>query len=450
MMKTQRKTPPYFMLRLLMYFLVIIVLVSAVAVVFIQLTQQYNQKTLELTNEMLRIQRVRENIQKSQQSMEDFHIWAREEHHSNFESSISRAQIEADQLLEQYPSQAFYRDISVMIDSYADDAKQVFEKMKSGEQENIYYKGDVMRLGVLAEAIQQEIQQAISAHLGSIRSLSFDTYEQVRRSSLVTYMIVGGSILLCIYFAYRFSKQISQPIVRLAEKFQFVANGDLKVREQLPRRYDEVGILISSFNHMVGQLEIAMENIQQKAQLEKTLGEERLKNSEMNSLLQQAKLNYLQMQINPHFLFNTFNSISALAVIEEAPNTAVMINKLSGLVRYTMQQIEKTVTLQQELEITENYLFIQKQRFEHRLLYRIQADEDCLALAIPAMVLQPLVENAIIHGIEPQEEGGFLWIRAYCEGGELVLTVEDNGQGMDKEVLEGLSHNLAQIGRAHV
>jgi two-component system, LytTR family, sensor kinase len=148
------------------------------------------------------------------------------------------------------------------------------------------------------------------------------------------------------------------------------------------------------------------EDLQQKMQVE----------SELNNLVREAELNVLKSQINPHFLFNSLNSISSLTMTN--PEKAQeMVIKLSDFLRYSLSHDRKeTTTLRRELENTERYLDIEKVRFGHRLKYQLNINKDCLDASIPNMILQPLFENAIKHGVHNSTEEVLIELR--CEPDE--------------------------------
>jgi two-component system LytT family sensor kinase len=151
---------------------------------------------------------------------------------------------------------------------------------------------------------------------------------------------------------------------------------------------------------------------------------------EQEKLLMAARVEALASQINPHFLFNTLTSISSL--IRSQPETArVLIVKLSGLLRRLLRAQEHFVTLREELEAIDEYLDIEHIRFGARLRIDKQIDPSCLDTVVPSMMLQPIVENSIKHGIEPKVGEGTITIRTTRNGGDIVIDVIDNGVGVE-------------------
>jgi signal transduction histidine kinase len=177
--------------------------------------------------------------------------------------------------------------------------------------------------------------------------------------------------------------------------------------------------------------------------------ERELRAAELEKRLAQARLQALQMQLNPHFLFNSLHAISAL-VHKDAELADQMITRLSDLLRYALESTDaQEVPLRQELDFLRRYLEIEQTRFGDRLSVRLEIAPETLDALVPNLLLQPLVENAIRHGIEPRAKPGRIELRSRRESGQLKLEVRDNGVGLspDREVEEGvgLSNTRARL-----
>jgi hypothetical protein len=170
--------------------------------------------------------------------------------------------------------------------------------------------------------------------------------------------------------------------------------------------------------------------------------------AELEGRLAQAKLHALRMQLHPHFLFNTLNAISTL--VHKDPNAAdEMIGNLSELLRATLETASQEIPLRQELEFLDRYLEIQQVRFGPRLRVVKQVDPTTLEQRVPALILQPLVENSLRHGIEPKPGGGTVTITTRPEGQRLHLVIEDDGKGAVADAKPergiGLSNTRARL-----
>lgn len=166
------------------------------------------------------------------------------------------------------------------------------------------------------------------------------------------------------------------------------------------------------------------------AQLQRQAVRERVRAHAERTAALEARLAVLQAQMQPHFLFNSLNVCAGL--VHEDPEAAeVTLDRLAGFLRYALESTERRfVTVDEELEAVRSYLEVQRQRFGDQLRYDVEVDEEARARRIPPMLLQPLVENAILHGLREREEGGRVRVRARVEGdGALAIEVEDDGVG---------------------
>lgn len=155
---------------------------------------------------------------------------------------------------------------------------------------------------------------------------------------------------------------------------------------------------------------------------------------QLEQALDDAELRALQSQVGPHFLFNALNTVARLALFEGAPKTEETARALARLLRFTLQPVRSLVTLREELAVVRDYLFIQETRFSDRLTSKIEVDEEIMAARLPGMTLQPLVENAVIHGLEPLKEGGAIRVGGRLADGRVHLEVSDTGVGMPVEL----------------
>lgn len=176
--------------------------------------------------------------------------------------------------------------------------------------------------------------------------------------------------------------------------------------------------------------------------------------AELEKEYEACRLKALQSQINPHFLFNVLNSISSLAIIENAPKTQEVIYNLSNMLRYTLRKSDKIVSLEEELEYIKSYLSLQKVRYGERLGYDIKVNNEFRDKKVPFMTIQTFIENSIVHGIENKEDGGRILLYSQKETDGFSICIEDNGVGMTRnrldevrEELEGkYDNNLDKIG----
>lgn len=181
-------------------------------------------------------------------------------------------------------------------------------------------------------------------------------------------------------------------------------------------------------------------------QHQRVLQEERTR-LETEKVLAETQLQVLQSQINPHFLFNTLNVIARTALLEGAAQSENLIYSLAGLLRYSLRHVGEMVTLAEELKCINKYFDIQKVRFGEGILLGIDTNEAALEFKIPSFTLQPLVENAIVHGLKPNEMEGKIQIHAMLVEDRFSLSIEDNGAGMSDDVIHEIWENSKILGR---
>ncbi|MEZ4644971.1 MAG: PocR ligand-binding domain-containing protein [Chloroflexota bacterium] len=199
--------------------------------------------------------------------------------------------------------------------------------------------------------------------------------------------------------------------------------------EPLPRGRFEAAVEMLSLmaNHIIekGAANLVQDRLLREAQ----------ERAALQTALQEAQLRALKAQINPHFLFNSLTLLGYTALEEDAPRTEEIAYSLSDLLRYSLRNISTSVDLSEEIEMIEQYLAIQKIHFGNRLQSEIRLDPSLKSCEIPCMILQPLVENAVIHGVEPLTRPVTISVNALRENSHLLLEVCDNGTGMDSEIV---------------
>lgn len=251
-------------------------------------------------------------------------------------------------------------------------------------------------------------------------------YQQLneRNQSFQKFIIYlfSTSVLLAVFFALWFSKEMNEPIQALTAMAQEVSAGNLQGDDVKIKSNDEMKILGETFNQMRTNI--------------RDLIEEMKKKSEQEQLLKELELKHLQNQINPHFLFNTLNTVSRMAFLENAGQTTKLIESVSSLLRYSLGDLNESVTLREEVNSVRDYFYIQRTRFFDRISFQTTIDERCLDMEVPRLILQPLVENAFIHGVEGKEEGGEIRLSIYESGDWIVAEVTDNGIGMSEDKIQ--------------
>ncbi len=248
-------------------------------------------------------------------------------------------------------------------------------------------------------------------------------------SWLAFIIITMGSIcyLLLFYLSVFITTMITNPLQQLSDSIKKVQAGDFSQQVSFTNE-DEIGELGSGYNSMITSIKDLIERVY-KLQIRE----------------REAELNALQAQINPHFLYNTLDTIFWKAERRQVPEISEMVLALSRIFRLSLNRGDELATVAQERELVREYLKLQQMRFKEKLTYNIDFNPDLLAKKIPKLIIQPFVENAIIHGIEGLEHGGHLQINGRLHQDRMVFTITDNGVGMDdqkvNEILARNSHH---------
>lgn len=260
--------------------------------------------------------------------------------------------------------------------------------------------------------------------------------KQVPAFKRMPYMIVlfsGMMMIAAICLTRGLLGTMLKPVIRLAQSSRKIAQNDFSEEDVTIPNRDELGELVASYNKMKHATEGYINTLKEKNEMSELLHREEMERVEMEKRLDSAQLELLKSQINPHFLFNTLNMIGCMANLEEAQTTEKMITSMSNLFRYNLKTSEQFVPLERELKVVQDYVYIQQMRFGSRIRYDSDIQVDSAKVIIPAFTLQPLVENAVIHGLSKKEQGGRLHLKIWQKDGRTVISVADTGLGMEEE-----------------
>ena len=246
--------------------------------------------------------------------------------------------------------------------------------------------------------------------------------ELLRRSNEAQsiYVLVAiGLMAVALFFSRFVAKSITLPIQRLCDSMERVQEGDFSVSDIVVDSENEIGSLTKSFNVMTHRIHELMEqNIREQEAKRK------------------SELKALQSQINPHFLYNTLDSIIWMAEGKKNEEVVLMTASLARLLRQSISNEDELVSIGQEIEYARGYLTIQKMRYKDKLEFQIEVEPSILHIRLIKLVLQPIIENAIYHGLKYKESKGLLCVRGFMKNGNAVLQVIDDGVGMDQETLD--------------
>ena len=275
-----------------------------------------------------------------------------------------------------------------------------------------------------------------------------ETYQrQVPVFYNIPYLILAVSLCLtvmAIVLTRLLSNTLIQPVVKLAHNSRKIARNDFSGEDLAVPNRDEMGELVAAFNKMKHATEGYINTLKKNNEMAGLLHGEELERMEMEKQLESAKLELLKSQINPHFLFNTLNMIAGTAQIEDAAATEKMIHALSRLFRYNLKSAASVMPLERELRVVQDYMYLQQMRFGKRIQYFTDCSPETLEILVPSFMLQPLVENAVKHGLSTRSKGGKILVRSWKDKQRLWISVADTGEGMESEKLEAIKRALTE------
>ncbi len=229
---------------------------------------------------------------------------------------------------------------------------------------------------------------------------------------------------MSIIIANILAKHICKPIVDLKQIMDTIGNGNFNIR-YIPSTKDEIYSLGVTFNKMISEINKLFIDIQKK---------------EKDKRIEQLRA--LQAQINPHFLYNTLDTIQFKAIEHNAYDVSNMIYQLSNIFRISLSDGRENIEISEEITHVISYLSLQEIRYDHKFSYHINCNSDLNDILIPKLILQPLVENSLIHGIRSYVEHGIITIDIQQMNNEIKICVKDNGKGISAEKIKEISYNL--------
>lgn len=261
-----------------------------------------------------------------------------------------------------------------------------------------------------------------------------DVAGEYTQFSIITIIVLIATGIILFGGAVLISRVVTKPISKLTDAMKMVESGDFRKVEIVHNR-DEIGRLQSQYNLMVDEIQHLIARVMQEQKIKR-----------------KTELNMLQAQIKPHFLYNSLEAISAYAALPDQGDTVYNLTiALANYYRNSLSKGSEIVTLEQELDIVRDYLLIQSVRFQDMFTWKFEVEPGAEKVKMLKLILQPLIENALYHGIQPKGEPGEILVRASVMEKHIEVTVQDDGVGMNEAELESivggqLDINLASFG----
>ncbi len=260
------------------------------------------------------------------------------------------------------------------------------------------------------------------------KTVSVISYDEVmgdiNRMIAIYTVILIATILLVQYLSLLVSDNITRPIKQLRDLMKEAEEGNLSVRFESGSS-DEIADLGQSFNHMIRRIRELLDRVRQEEDLKR-----------------KAELKIVQEQFKPHFLYNTLDTINWMAREHGAKDIVQLVEALTNVFRISLSHGNSYIPIRDEIHYISSYLYVQKTRYKDKLLFEVEADEECMQILVPKLILQPLVENSIYHGIKLKRGIGHIKVSVHRDGDRICMSVEDDGKGMDEETGKELTELL--------
>lgn len=364
----------------------------------------------------------------------------------------------SDSLLNYYDSEARYREqLSKLNGENIDNSVKILEKkilkmsetyLKNAEETVSAKRGRNVKKYKEKYEETTLLYDYIRTHMNELNNQLFvnnsKSYATMRE--MLNYLEITNTILLLLIIGVGLgvlillTRQMATPLRSLAETAELVGQGNFDVKVTDTDAEDEVGIVTKAFNTMVQRIGEYITTTRESMEKEQQMMERELL---MENHLKEAQLKYLQSQINPHFLFNSLNAGAQLAMMENAEKTGIFVEKMADFFRYNVKKGEEDATLAEELEAVDNYIYILNVRFAGDIHFVSEVDEGLSDVRIPSMILQPVVENAVNHGIRDIDWEGYIQLTVRSEEGAIKIHIRDNGKGMSEAQIENVLQGKA-------
>ncbi|MCI8525101.1 MAG: sensor histidine kinase [Oscillospiraceae bacterium] len=303
-----------------------------------------------------------------------------------------------------------------------EEKMRLIQRTPGYDERLMQLENNVYILTALIEEYMYNYLYTEAVHLNAVQQR---ISRQVAAEIVVFVAMAAALIVVLARYSVRLSRSVTQPIVDLSRRAEDVIRGDLTVREPVQSDACEVRTLSVGMEEMIARLNALLDEAGEKQES-----------------LRKAELALLQAQINPHFLYNTLDTIMWLIEAGRTEAAVEMVSALSDFFRHSLSRGRDVITLAEEARHVRSYLHIQQARYQDILDYDIRVDPALGEAVIPKLTLQPLVENALYHGIKQKRAKGRIQVFSHEEGGDILLLIADDGAGMSPERLAQLRQAL--------
>ncbi len=421
--------------KLLLFYTLIMMIIAVTGVYSLYTSLQMGQRVELLTQTEMLMRNLRIQLGETKRAIDEYLMVQREDHRREVYENLEELEslVEGKKTPFQSQEQLMVKDIGFLIEKYSVQLKGVIEAKTV--RDYVGYTEAYKAAGRTSDYIDMFIDKVLIENLNSRTDAYRFFSESYQQLQLFNFFLILTAILLTVLLIFLFTDNLTGPVVRLAHVADELSHGNFDVEDVEVLTEDEIAVTARAFNEMKASLKNYIREVREKAQIEKNLAEQRVKNLEMQHLLKNAEVASLRSQMNPHFLFNSLNAGVQLANLEEAERTADFMNNLASLFRHNVRRLWRTNTIADEIRGLNYYTHLLEVRFGETYSVKIDIPPELENVKFPPLIFQPLVENAIIHGMESSENGGRVWVLGSRRNGNIHFSVEDDGCGFPEELV---------------
>lgn len=327
----------------------------------------------------------------------------------------------------------FFRNLLTMNEWFQNNSYLVIVR-----EGNIESYDNYMRLRTMNNYIAKHSSSLMSSYLQHTESQYSTILSDYRLLDTNIYMLLTVTILISMMIFKVVSDDIVNTLRTLSKYAKRLSNAEWDTPDIIGDSYKELDEFTNTLNTMKNSIKEYIDRLNEASKIESDYQKEKIKNIEKDKIIRETQIKALQMQINPHFLFNNLNTVSRMAMFEGADTTVEIVDAVSKILRFNLSQRDSFIELKDEIEIVEAFEFIHRIKFEDRFNINYNIEEDLYKTKIPPMIIQLVVENSIKHGFTGLNRKGKIDLNIFKEEGLMVVDVEDNGAGINKERLTNI------------
>lgn len=426
--------------RLSAFILLIILLFSAISFILFATMLNTNSQYNYILNGMFEYTDLSHEINQAYLEFDNFVQSGSDENYTKYLDHMDAARSFAESIRQNASTENMYYSgvgLEALLDSYAKQNAEIRRQLNTVSFNEIY------PLVTDSKTIYGYINTRLTTSTRDQSLLSNESFSELSQQVSTTIILVIVFLVILFLFillsSLHITKDIASPVEQIVGYARKISHGEFETDDVDITNLLEMQVLGDTLNRLKRKVSNMIANLKDQSELELKLQESKMDNLKISNDLKNTEIQILQAQINPHFLFNTLNSIGRLALSSGNDEIVSLIEALSRMLRYNLNKIDRPITLKEELDNLKNYIYIQQVRFKNKLHVHYKILSEHLDIPTPCLILQPLVENSIIHGLEPYDYDGEIRIDIYDKGAMTLVCIEDSGVGISEKKLYELT-----------